>query len=200
MWNYHQFSSVQSLSHVWLFATPWIAAHQASLSITNSRSLPKLTSIKSVMPSSHIILCHSFLLLPPIPPSISLFQWVITIAFKKFLSQKISLSVSPSSSFPPSRFSLLFLFIPTPLLPSLPPVSLSSSSSYLPLSVSSLFLFLYIREIHQISQDTWHPEAISFISSLIQTCSLPERTAGESPINFILWMWHLRLSYLPKVA
>ena len=60
---YIQFSSVQSLSRVWLFATPWIAAHQASLSITNSRSSLRLTSIESVMPSSHLILCHPLLLL-----------------------------------------------------------------------------------------------------------------------------------------
>ena len=70
------FSSVQLLSRVRLFATPWIAARQASLSITNSWSSLKLTSIESVMPSSHLILCHPLLLLPPIPPSISLFQWV----------------------------------------------------------------------------------------------------------------------------
>ena len=69
-------SSVQLLSPVRLFATPWITAHQASLSITNSRSSPRLTSIKSGMPSSHLILCRPLLLLPPIPPSISLFQWV----------------------------------------------------------------------------------------------------------------------------
>ena len=69
-------SSVQLLSRVWLFATPWIAAHQASLSITSCQSWLRLTSIESVMPSSHLILCRSLLLLPPIPPSISLFQWV----------------------------------------------------------------------------------------------------------------------------
>ena len=69
-------SSVQLLSCVRLFATPWIAARQASLSITNSRSSLRLTSIESVMPSSHLILCRPLLLLPPIPPSISLFQWV----------------------------------------------------------------------------------------------------------------------------
>ena len=67
-----QFSSVKSLSRVWLFATPWIAACQASLSITNSQSPLKLTSIESVMPSSHLILCRP-LLLPPIPPSIKSF-------------------------------------------------------------------------------------------------------------------------------
>ena len=65
-----QFSSVHSLSRVRLFATPWIAARQASLSITNSRSSLRLTSTESVMPSSHLILCRPLLLLPPIPPSI----------------------------------------------------------------------------------------------------------------------------------
>ena len=64
-----QFSSVQSLSHVWLFAMPWIAAHQASLSITNSQSSLKLMSIKSVMPSSHLILCQPLLLLPQSLPA-----------------------------------------------------------------------------------------------------------------------------------
>ena len=67
------FSSVQSLSHVWFFATPWTAAHQASLSITNPQTLLKLMSIESVMPSNHLILCHSLLLLPSIFPSIKVF-------------------------------------------------------------------------------------------------------------------------------
>ena len=67
-------SSLQSLSCVWLFVTPWIAAYQASLCITNSRSLLKLMSIKSVMPSSHLILCRPLLLLSPIPPSIRVFS------------------------------------------------------------------------------------------------------------------------------
>ena len=69
-----QFSSVQLLSHVQLFATPWITARQASLSITNSWSSLKLISIESVMPSSHLILCRPLLLLPPIPPSIRVFS------------------------------------------------------------------------------------------------------------------------------
>ena len=68
------FSSVQSLSRVRLFATPWIPARQPSLSITISRSSLKLMSIESVMPSSHLILCHPLLLLPPIPPSIRVFS------------------------------------------------------------------------------------------------------------------------------
>ena len=70
----HQFSSVQLLSHVWLFAIPWTAARQASRSITNSRRLPKLMSIESVMPSNHLILCCPLLLLPSIFPSIRVFS------------------------------------------------------------------------------------------------------------------------------
>ena len=69
-----QFSSVQLLSRVQLFATPWVAAHRASLSITISRSSLRLTSIESVMPSIHLILCRPLLLLPPIPPSIRAFS------------------------------------------------------------------------------------------------------------------------------
>ena len=71
--QHYQFSSVQLLSRVQLFATPCIAARQASLSITNSQSSLRLTSIESVMPSSHLILCRPLLLLPPVPPSIRVF-------------------------------------------------------------------------------------------------------------------------------
>ena len=68
------FSSVQSLSHIWVFATPWTAAHQASLFITNLRNLLKFMSIESVTPSNHLILCHPLLLLPSIFPSIRVFS------------------------------------------------------------------------------------------------------------------------------
>ena len=78
----HQFSSVQLLSHVRLFATPWTAARQDSLSITNSQSLPKLMSIESVMPSNHLILCCPLLLLPSIFPNIRVFSNVSTIHIK----------------------------------------------------------------------------------------------------------------------
>ena len=70
----NHFSSVQSLNHVRLFATPWTAARQASLSITNSRNIPKPKSVDSVMPSSHLILCHLLFLLPSIFPSIGVFS------------------------------------------------------------------------------------------------------------------------------
>ena len=93
-------SSVQSLSHVRLFVTPWIATPQASLSITNSWSSPKLMSIKSVMPSSHFILCRPLLLLPPIPPSIRVFsnESTLHIRWPKYWS--FSLSISPSNEHP----------------------------------------------------------------------------------------------------
>ena len=94
-----QFSSVQLLSCVQLIATPWIAARQASLSITNSWSSLKSTSIKSVMPSSHLILCRPVFLLPPIPPSISVFsnESVLSIRWPKYWS--FSFSISPSNEY-----------------------------------------------------------------------------------------------------
>ena len=97
---YLQFSSVQSLSHVRLFATPWIAARQASLSITNYRSLLKLMSIESVMPSSHLILCRPLLLLPPTPPSIRVFSNESTLCMKWPKYWSFSFSISPSNEHP----------------------------------------------------------------------------------------------------
>ena len=91
------FSSVQSLSRVWLFATPWTAAHQASLSITNSRSSLRLTSIESVMPSSHLMLCHPLLLLPPIPPSIRVFSNESTLCMRWPKYWSFSFSIIPST-------------------------------------------------------------------------------------------------------
>ena len=92
-------SSVQSLSRVRLFATPWTAARQASLFITNFRSLLKLMSIGSVMPSNHLILCHSFLLLPSIFPSIRVLsnESVLHIKWPKYWT--FSFSISPSNEY-----------------------------------------------------------------------------------------------------
>ena len=94
-----QFSSVQSLSHVQLFETPWIAVRQASLSITNSRSSLRLTSIESVIPSSHLILCCPLLFLPPIPPSIRVFsnESALLMRWPKYWS--FSFSISPSNEY-----------------------------------------------------------------------------------------------------
>ena len=111
--SYSSGCSVQSLSHVRLFATPWTAARQASLSISNSQSSLKLVPIKSVTPSNHLILCHSLLLLPSIFPSIRVFskQSVLYVRWPKYRS--FSFSISPSNehlsliSFRMDRFDLL---------------------------------------------------------------------------------------------
>ena len=90
---------VQSLNHVRLFVTPWTAAHQASLSITKSRSPPKLMSIESVMPSNHLILCRPLLLLPSIFPSIRVLfsEWALRISWPQYWS--FSFSISPSNEY-----------------------------------------------------------------------------------------------------
>ena len=92
--------SVQSLSRVWLSATPWIAARQASLSITNSQSLLKLMFIESVMPSTHLILCRPLLLLPPIPPSVRVFSNESTLHMRCPKYWSFSFSISPSNEHP----------------------------------------------------------------------------------------------------
>ena len=94
-----QFSSVQSVSHVWLFATPWTAAHQASLSITNSWSPPKPMSIVLVMPSNHLILCRP-LLLPSIFPSIRVFSKESDLCIRLPKYWSFSFNVSPSNEHP----------------------------------------------------------------------------------------------------
>ena len=105
----YQFSSVQSHNHVRLFATPWIAARWASLSITNSRSSLRLTSIESVMPSSHFILCHPLLLLPSIPPSIRVFSNELTLHMRWPKYWSFSLSISPSNEHPGLIFRMDWL-------------------------------------------------------------------------------------------
>ena len=98
--SYQRFSSVQSLSRVQLFATPWITARQASLSITNSQSSLRLTSIESVMPSSHLILRSPLLLLPLIPPSIRIFSNESTLRMRWPKYWSFSSSIIPSKEIP----------------------------------------------------------------------------------------------------
>ena len=95
-----QFSSVQPLSRVRFFVTPWIAARQASLSITNSQSSLKLTFIESVMPSSHLILCGPLLLLLPVPPSIKVFSSESTLCMRWPKYWSFSFHISPSKEIP----------------------------------------------------------------------------------------------------
>ena len=99
------FSSVQSLSRVRLFVTPWIAARQASLSIINSRSSLRLTSMESVMLSSHLILCHPLLLLPPIPPSIRVFSNESTLSQSTVVSASASFLPKKSQDWSPSEWT-----------------------------------------------------------------------------------------------
>ena len=96
---YAEFSSVQSFSHVSLFVTPWIAAHQASLSITSSQSSLKLMSIESVMPSNHLILCHPLRFLPSIFPSIRVFTNESDLHIRWPKDWSFSFSFSPSNEY-----------------------------------------------------------------------------------------------------
>ena len=98
--KFSQFSSVRSLSRVWFFATPWITARQASLSITNSRSSLRLTSIESGMPSSHLIFYRPLLLLPPIPPSIRVFSNESTLGMRWPKYWSSSFSIIPFKEIP----------------------------------------------------------------------------------------------------
>jgi len=93
-------SSVQSLSRVWFFVTPWTAPRQASLSIINSQSLPKLMSIEWVMPSNYLILCCYLLLLPPVLPSITVFSSESTLRIKWPKYWTFSFRISPSNEHP----------------------------------------------------------------------------------------------------
>ena len=95
-----RFSLVQSLSHVWLFATPWTAACQASFSITKSQSLPKLMSIELVMPSNHLILCHPLLLPPSIFPSIRVFLNESALGMRWPKYRSLSFNISTSNEYP----------------------------------------------------------------------------------------------------
>ena len=104
MW--FSFVVVQSLSHVWLLVTPWTAAHKASLSLTISQSLPKLTSTESVMPSNHLIPCHPLLLLPSIFSSIRVFsnEMALPIGWSNYWS--FNYSINPSSGYIQGWFTL----------------------------------------------------------------------------------------------
>ena len=149
---FYKFSSVQLLSHVQLFSTPWIAAHQASLSIANSRSLPKLMSIKSVMPSSHLILCCPLLLLPPIPPRIRVFSNESTLHMRWPKYWNFSFSISPSNEHPgliSFRMDWLDLLAVQRTLKSLlqhhsPKASILWHSAFFTVLSFNLFTYIYI--------------------------------------------------------
>ena len=151
-----QFGSVQSSSRVWLFSTPWIAARQASLSITSSQSALRLTSIESVMPSSHLILGRPLLLLPSIFPSIRVFssESALCIRWPKYWS--FSFSISPSD-----EYSGLISFRMDWLDPCSPRDSQESSPTPLFKSInSSVLSFLYSSTLISI-RDYWKNHSLN---------------------------------------
>ena len=146
-------SSIQLLSHVWLFATPWTAACQASLPITNSRSLPKPMSIVSVMPSNHLIFCHPLLLLPSIFPSIRVFsnESALPMRWPKYWS--FSFNISPSNEHPgliSFKMGWMDLFAVQGTLKSLLRHHSSKASI---LQCSAFFILLTLTSIHGYWKD-----------------------------------------------
>ena len=159
-----QFSSIQSLSRVWLCATPWITACQASPSITNSRSSPRLTSIESVMPSSHLILCRPLLLLPSISPSIRVFSNESTLRMRWPKYWSFSFSIIPSKEIPgliSFRMDWLDLFAVQGTLQSL----LQHHSSKASILQRSAFFSPTLTSIH----DHWkNPTFVGKVMSLLK--------------------------------
>ena len=152
--NRVQFNSAQSLSRVQLVATPRIITHQASLSITNSRSLLKLRFIESVMPSSHLILCRPLLLLTPIPPSIRVFSSESTLCMRGPKYWSFSFSISPSNEHPGMisfRMDWLDLLAVQRTLKSL----LQHHSSKASIFRHSAFFTVQLSLTRQF---TWHPQ------------------------------------------
>ena len=167
----HQFSSIQ-FSPVRSFDTPWTAAHQASLSITNSRSLLKLMSIESVMPSNHLILCHPLLLLPSILPSIRVFssESALWIRWPKYWS--FSFSISPFTEYSgliSFRMDWLDLLAVQGTLKSSPTPQIKSINS-------SALNFLYIPTLTSIHDHKWTfvGKVFNMLSRLVMTF-LPRR-------------------------
>ena len=162
------FSSVQSLSRVRLFATPWIAACQASLSITNSRNLLKLISIESVMPSSHLILCRPLLLLPPIPPSIRVFsnESVLHMRWPKYWS--FSFSISPSNEHSSFRVDWLDLLAVQRTLKSLLQHHSSKASIFQP----SAFFIVQLSHPYMTTGKTIALTRWTFVGKAMSLCFL----------------------------
>jgi len=158
----YQFSSVQSLSHVRLFVTPWTAARQASLSITNSWRPPKHMSIELVMPSNHFILCHPLLLLPSIPSSIRVFsnESALCIRWPKYWG--FSFNISPSNEHPgliSFRMDWLDLLAVQGTLKSLhqhhsskPSILWCSAFFIVQLSCIYIYIYIYISQFSSVAQ------------------------------------------------
>ena len=186
-----QFGSVQLLSRVWLFATPWIAARQASLSITNSQSLPKLMSIDSVMPSSHLLLCRP-LLLPPIPLSIRVFSNESTLPKRWLKYWRFSFSISPSnehSGLISSRIYQLDLLAVQETLKSL----LQHHSSKASIFWHSAFFTVQLSQPYRIAGKTIALTRQNFVGNVM---SLLFNMLSRLVITFLPRSKHLLISWL----
>ena len=184
-------SVIQSLSHVQLFATPWTAAHQASLSITNSRSLLKLMSIESVMPSNHLILCHPLLLQPSLFPSRRVFsnESVLRIRWPKHWS--FSFSISPSNEYSGLicfRMDWLEILAVQKTLKSLLQHHRSKASNLR----HSAFFIVQLTSIH----DYWKNQRFDQMNLCQQLMSLLFNTSSRLAIAFLPRSKHLLISWL----
>ena len=186
------FSSVQSLSPVRLFETPWIVAHQASLSITNSQRPLKLMPIESVMLSNHLILCHPFLLLPSIFPSIRVFsnESVLHIRWPKYWS--FSFSISPSNEYLgliSFKMDWLDLLAIQGTLKSL----LQHHSSKASILLCSAFFIVQFSHLNMTTGKTIALTRWTFVGKVI---SLLFNMLSRLVINFLLRSKHLLISWL----
>ena len=182
-------SSVQSLSRVWLFVTPWIAAHQASLSITNSQSSLRLTSIESVMPSSHLILCHPLHLFPPIPPSIRVFSNESTLRMRwpKYWSFSLSIFLpKKSQGWSPSEWTEL------PILWILKYYSDRNQLSFMSLNKYSISVesFKNLDQLHKLRRNFLHFISDSFLYKIYYVHYYIQDSVIENFYIFPLkWLW-----------
>ena len=182
-------SSVQSLSHVQLFATPWTAARQASLPITNSKSPPKPMSIELVMPYNHLILCHPLLLLPSIFPNIRVFsnESALHIRWPKYWS--FSFNISPSNEHPgliSFRMDWLDLLVVLGTLKSSPTPQFKSISS-------SMLSFLYNPTLTSI-HDHWKNHSLTKWTFVDKVMSLLFNMLSKLVITFLPRSKHLLIS------
>ena len=187
-----QFSSVQSLSHVRLFATPWITAHQASVSITNSWSSLKLMCIESVMPSSHLIPSRPIFLPPPIPPSIRVFSNESTFCIRWPKYWSFSLSISPSNEHPGMvsfRMDWLDLLAVQGTLKSL----LQHHSSKASILLCSAFFILQLSHPYMTTGKTIALTSQTFVGKVI---SLLFNMLSWLVITFLPRSKHLLISWL----
>jgi len=188
----YQFSLVQSLSHVRLFATPWTATRQASLFTTNSQSPPKPTSIESVMPSNHLILCHPLFLLPSIFPSIRVFfnESYLPMRWPKYWS--FSFSISPFNEHPgliSFRIGWLDLLAVQGTLKSF----LQHHSSKAPILQCSVFFTLQVSHPHMTTGKTLALTTWTFVGKVL---SLLFNMLSRLVITFLPMSKHLLISWL----